>query len=48
MVDKQNNPPPFVAYKLGMAIPKGHIIYNNQIIPLVIYCALNLDHQQQF
>ena len=29
-----------------MSITKGHIIYNNQIVHLAIYCTLNLDQQQ--
>ena len=47
MTDQQNNPPLFAVYKLRITLPERHIIYNNQIVPLAIYYALNLDYQQQ-
>ena len=47
MADQQDNPPPFTVYKPRIAISKGHLIYNNQFVPLAIYCTFNLDQLQQ-
>ena len=47
MADQEQNCQPFVPYELGMVVLEGHVIYNNQIVPLDIFQALGLDRQPQ-
>ena len=37
---------PFQPYVLDDAVPEGHVIYNNLVIPLNTYNALCLGNQQ--
>ena len=40
MENNKNIPPVFLAYVVGDAIPQGHVVYQNMVVPISIYNAL--------
>ena len=42
MENNENPPPVFPAYVVGDAVPQGHIVYQNMVVPVSIYNALQL------
>ena len=47
MENNKNPPSVFPAYIVGDAIPQGHIFYQNMVVPVIIYNALQLGANPQ-
>ena len=47
-MEKNENPPPvFPAHLVGDAVPQGHVVYQNMVVPVSIYNALQLGANPQ-
>ena len=47
MENNENPPPVFPAYVVGDAVPQGHVVYQNMVVPVSIYNALQLGANPQ-
>ena len=47
MENTKNPPPKFPAYIVGDAVPQGHVVYQNMVVPVSIYNALQLGANPQ-
>ena len=47
MENNENPPSVFPAYVIGDAIPQGHVVYQNMVVPVSIYNALQLGANPQ-
>ena len=47
MENNKNPPPVFPAYVVGDALPQGHVVYQNMVVPVSIYNALQLGANPQ-